>query len=540
MNTRPHLAGGKQLRPVSPIFDPRWIGRGRAVILCTAAVTAGLSIVREGHIAPGLALAAGGAAYVLLTALSPHVRRYDAEHHSALTAGDMMLITAVIWLTGGLQSEYYLLYYIPVMSAGLRLDGRDGIAASVLAFVFYSLVAVAADPGPPAAPVGPLRVAGLGMSVLVLVLVFALLRREVTLCEDLRETLHSSLKRVAAVYDLAHAANTRSDLADVLSILLAHAARATRAANGTIYLLGDDRELLPMVWLPADLEHGAESLPISRESALQALDTGAPVAATEGPTAGPGGADERTVVCVPLVTPGGTAGVLLLVSQAGRRFSRRQVEFLTTLCSEAALTVENARLRSELGRLAVTDHLTGLANRRAVEDCLETTLEATAAEHQTLSLLIVDVDNLKAVNDRYGHAAGDEVLRALARMLACAAAPPSGKRSGRLGGDEFMVVLPGTNSVRAKEFADELVQRFPEMLNAWPTLPAPGEVAHLAGISIGVAATDEDRPPAKEIMARADDALYEAKRRGKSRSCVAPPSLQSSAVPAGRPSPLSQ
>jgi GAF domain-containing protein len=182
---------------------------------------------------------------------------------------------------------------------------------------------------------------------------------------------------MAAVYDLAHAANRQSDLATMLSILLGRAARATGASGGTIFLVEPADELKPIVSLPA-LTDDARGISFSRESARKAVETGAPVTSMEtwiGDTAAT--RQRLAVVYVPLVTPGGTTGVLFLISARGRKFSHRHTEFLKSLCSEAALAIENARLRSELQRLAVTDHLTGLPDRRAVEAHLIAELAST-------------------------------------------------------------------------------------------------------------------------------------------------------------------
>jgi diguanylate cyclase (GGDEF)-like protein len=499
------------------------MGALRAVILFTAALIAGLGVVAAGHVRPGLALAAGGPLYVLATAVSSAKRPWSAAHHTAVTVSDMLLIATIVWLTGGSQSEYYLLYYIPVMSAGLRLNSRDGIAACVLAFVCYCFIAVAMEPREQALPTAPLRVMAVGSSALVLSLLFMLLKREMALRDDLRGTLHTALKRVAAVYDLAHAANRRSGLSEVLAILLNHAARASRAADGAIFLADDGGDLESVVSLHARAEEGAEAFARSLEWARQALDSGLPVttmATRTGDLRSGGRGPEH--VCVPLVAPTGSAGVLVLAAPRGRKFSRRQTEFLETLCSEAALAIENARLRSELGHLAVTDHLTGLANRRAVEARLEDSLSRSAREHRILSLMVVDLDSLKAVNDEYGHAAGDEVLCAVADALRGLAEGSFGKVAGRLGGDEFMVVLPRTDLVRARGLADSLVERVQESLARWPNLPAAAEVASLTGISVGIAATDGGGLSAKEIVRRADMALYEAKRAGGRCARLAP------------------
>jgi K+-sensing histidine kinase KdpD len=201
------------------------------VILFSAAVTAGLTALSQGRFVPGLTLALAGSFYVLATAIWGVIEHEASPHHTAVTAADLLLITTIVWLTGGVRSEYYLLYYLPVLCAALRLNVRDGIAASVLAGVLYSFVALAGEAHANVLTPAPYRVLAVCISAVVMVMLFALLRREVRLCESLRDALHSSLNRVAAIYDVAHAANTGAELAAVLSILLDHSACITRAAS---------------------------------------------------------------------------------------------------------------------------------------------------------------------------------------------------------------------------------------------------------------------------------------------------------------------
>jgi diguanylate cyclase (GGDEF)-like protein len=231
-------------------------------------------------------------------------------------------------------------------------------------------------------------------------------------------------------------------------------------------------------------------------------------------------ASGTTAVYVPLRAPAGPLGVLALVSPPGRGFAQQHLDFLTSLCSEAALAIENAQLRSELRRLAVTDPLTGLPNRREIERLLAVEVERAARHNRPLSLMMVDLDDLKQVNDEHGHAAGDEVLVALARMI------QQGLRSseiaGRVGGDEFTVLLPETEPRQAAALAERLIEGLPEALRDWPDLPEAAEIARMVGVSIGIAGNDDGPVSPDKLAARADAALYDAKRSGKNRVCAVP------------------
>ena len=200
-----------------------------------------------------------------------------SPYQSAVTLGDLLLITALIWVTGGVQSEYYLLYYLPVTVAAVRQDTRVGIAACIGAIALYSFAAFCAPAAPPVFPLELFRVITVGLSALVLILFFSLLRRELKVSEDLRDTLHHSLRRVAAVYDVAHAANTGADLSGVLSVILDHAARATDAANGSVFLLLEDGQLKPTASLSTPPGNGETPTELALAPAREALDARAPI-----------------------------------------------------------------------------------------------------------------------------------------------------------------------------------------------------------------------------------------------------------------------
>jgi len=484
-----------------------------------------MSVSANGDFVSGVLTALVGSLYVLLTALSGVFEEDKAPHQGAVTLGDMLLITALIWVTGGVYSEYYLLYYLPVVVAAVRLDTRAGIVACLMTTVLYAFAAFKAPPAPPVLPFETFRVLTVCLSALVLVLFFSLLKRETKLCEDLRDTLHHSLRRVAAVYDVAHAANTGADLAGVLSVILDHAARATDAANGSVFLLVEDGQLKPTASLSTPPGKAETPSELALAPARQAIAARAPITTTLPARETAGRTEDASIVYVPLLTPVGPIGVLSLVSRAGRKFARRQLDFLTSLCSEAALAIENAQLRSELRRLAITDHLTGLPNRREIEGRLGLELERAARCDRPLSLLMIDVDNLKEVNDAFGHAAGDEVLYALACLMK--RNMRSSEVAGRLGGDEFAVVLPETDARQASALADRLIEGLSPALAAWADLPDSRVIAETIGMSIGVAESKDGTMSPKDLTAHADAALYEAKRTGKNRSWVTSDSVRS-------------
>jgi diguanylate cyclase (GGDEF)-like protein len=163
---------------------------------------------------------------------------------------------------------------------------------------------------------------------------------------------------------------------------------------------------------------------------------------------------------------------------------------------------------AELRMLADTDPLTRVLNRRGFEEAAEAALQSAAARGEACALILVDLDNLKAINDAYGHGAGDVALKALSEALRDASR--EGDIVGRLGGDEFAVLTPGADLDRATQSAWRLC------VAARRLHPVSGGVILRVSASIGVAANDEERSLA-ELMLRADAALYRAKSAGRDR-----------------------
>ena len=175
------------------------------------------------------------------------------------------------------------------------------------------------------------------------------------------------------------------------------------------------------------------------------------------------------------------------------------------------------RLRSSVRasiELAVTDALTGLYNRRYLESQLSGLIDDALDGGRPLSVLTLDVDFFKSVNDTYGHDAGDRVLQEMAGRIR--GSVRAGDLACRTGGEEFVVVLPGTDLQTAERVAD----RIRRTVAAKPFLVAPG--CHLpVTASVGVASLSSAQESAEELLKRADQALYRAKREGRNRVVAA-------------------
>jgi diguanylate cyclase (GGDEF)-like protein len=213
----------------------------------------------------------------------------------------------------------------------------------------------------------------------------------------------------------------------------------------------------------------------------------------------------QNVVVLPLAAGEDVLGVVIAEWRRGRRarVPMATLDSLTQAAAHGSLTLHNALLMTRLAEQATHDPLTGLANRKLFEEILEREVKRWERTGRPVALMAIDVDNFKAVNDTFGHAAGDEVLRLVADALA------TGSRQvdvvARLGGDEFAVVLPDCTGADALGAAERLRA----------DVVAKQRSASGARISVGVAGIPENALDRAELSAAADGALYEAKQRGR-------------------------
>jgi two-component system, cell cycle response regulator len=169
---------------------------------------------------------------------------------------------------------------------------------------------------------------------------------------------------------------------------------------------------------------------------------------------------------------------------------------------------ENARLFSEVQRLAVTDSLTGLYNRHKLNETLDVEVERAHRYSRPLSIIMIDMDGLKAVNDNHGHQAGDSVLQQAAQAVRSQVRRVD--TATRFGGDEFVVLLPEANGEEAERVAGRIAARILAIrIDGTPV-----------SASLGVAAWGPQFESGKDFLAAADAALYKAKRTGRGRVAV--------------------
>jgi diguanylate cyclase (GGDEF)-like protein len=215
------------------------------------------------------------------------------------------------------------------------------------------------------------------------------------------------------------------------------------------------------------------------------------------------------VAAVPIIYHDRTMGVMMVTSDDPQRlWQDNEVMLLRTVADHVAVAVNHARLFQQMQHQALTDGLTGCFNRRFFEIQLERDLHLATRMRQPVSLILLDIDHFKRVNDSHGHDAGDDALRILAGALREEVRGVD--MAARYGGEEFAIILPQAGPEGAMVMAETLRARVERM-------EVPG-VGHIT-ISFGVATFPLDASSRELLVTSADRALYLAKRTGRNRVC---------------------
>ncbi|HLF74112.1 MAG TPA: diguanylate cyclase, partial [Anaerolineales bacterium] len=220
----------------------------------------------------------------------------------------------------------------------------------------------------------------------------------------------------------------------------------------------------------------------------------------------------RSWLGVPLIVRDQLIGLLAIDSTEPHHFTSADIELASAFADHVAVAIENARLFNETQRLAITDGLTGLFNRRHFLELAGREFERARRYKRYLSAMIFDIDRFKNINDTYGHQTGDEVLRALADL--CRDKLREADTLGRYGGEEFVGLFIETDGESARKVADRLRGEVEKMdINT-------GEGRLKITVSIGIAEQTENTPDVETLIARADQAMYIAKHKGRNRVAI--------------------
>lgn len=325
-------------------------------------------------------------------------------------------------------------------------------------------------------------------------------------------------QRLAELTQLLQVSLTTQEIGVIFEL---YAPKLVPACGGCLYLLDPGKHVLRPQAAWGDVLR--EAFP---PTACWAVRLGKTYESTgaEGPPCehlGPMG--DLCSVCIPMVVNGESLGLIQYVYEAGPN-AEIVVRSGSEVAERFAFTSSNLALRERLREQSVRDPLTGLFNRRYLDEMLEREIERARRFEQSLGVLMIDIDHFKQLNDAKGHEAGDAVLKEFGRMLA------SGFRTGdeafRYGGEEFVVLMPNASAKDVLERAHGLRHELRQL-----HVPAAGYDVGPVTASMGVSAFPADGSTPAELLRAADQALYGAKQSGRDRildhGSLAPPPVDS-------------
>jgi two-component system, cell cycle response regulator len=332
--------------------------------------------------------------------------------------------------------------------------------------------------------------------------------------QDSRDQVRRSIERLGEVLRSTH------DLSKLLSVVLESAIAAVSARAGAVWLLAPSRTELALrvsrgldpataEIRPALGEGIAGTVAKTRRPLLVPSAAEAPVAARWEPR-------EPTVIAVPIESESQLLGVVVLYGRTmPNPFDAVDLDTVRSLARQAAVGVENVLLHQEAQRLSITDGLTSLWNYRYMNMRLAQEVERAIRFNRALSVLVIDIDHFKQINDRFGHQRGDAILAELANRVVSETRVQV-DTVARYGGEEFVLILPETPLDGAVVVAEKVRER----IGSTP-FGGEGEEKIAVTVSIGIAVFPRHGTKPQSLVRAADQALYEAKGRGRDRVVTA-------------------
>jgi diguanylate cyclase (GGDEF)-like protein len=301
-------------------------------------------------------------------------------------------------------------------------------------------------------------------------------------------------------------------MTEAIGIVLGMAPKIFPDFRGALFLLNSSRSMLELAgsWAECELPEASAfevnscwALRMGQRHFVEAGDHTAPC-----PHAS---ITKNSYLCVPVMTQGGTAGILHLQSMSSTREPFESELLMTSSFAEqVGLSIANIKLQEALRQQSTRDALTGLYNRRYLEESMEREIRRAARSDQPVGIIMFDLDHFKTFNDTFGHDAGDSVLREVGSFLQKSVRAED--VPCRFGGEEFLLILPGADLEGTHSRAERLRSQVKQL-----SVMHQGKPLGTITISVGVAAFPGHGSAIKDLIAAADGALYAAKRGGRDR-----------------------
>jgi len=334
-----------------------------------------------------------------------------------------------------------------------------------------------------------------------------------------KEDLDKTLQNLSLLYSIGKAMNYISDLKNLLQYILSQAIEITSAEKGSIMLYNLETDRLNIRVLAGLEDTKYQEKVNNNEIRCRSFKPGEGIAGRVFMTSQPMIVNNireddlfiksetsyvRSIACIPMVVYSDVVGVINVTNKKdGKEFTEEDVEMLKAVADQAAVAVNKAQLWD----MAVTDSLTGLYVRRYFMVKLQEEIHRAERYNKPLSVVMVDLDRFKKINDTYGHDAGDRALKTISQFF------QKNIRDidaiGRYGGEEFVMLIPDADKEAAFCLAERLRKELAKVkLEDLPPIT----------ISLGIATYPSDGTDIDELIKKADAAMYEAKRKGRNRA----------------------
>lgn len=435
---------------------------------------------------------------------------------------DAAIIAVLIRHTGGLDSEFYLAFFPVVALASIFCSGWRSIVGALWYGLCYFLAIYDVGFWTDDWQTGFFRLAAIWSLGLVTNAVAhfmrssekKLLRTLDTLNERTWE-LESSQLQLSNIYETTRALSGILDLDQLLEEILIVSQRIFRFQKCRIFLSNITGDCL---YLYAALDIGNRHIfkvpvPYSRDISgiMEMQDQGTMMSHLNRKNRD-SGSDQ---VDTPLLSRGKVLGIMQIITENGKLPSSRERRLLMIFASSAAVAIDNSLLHKKTEELTIIDALTELYNYRYFRSKLTDELRRADRYRQQLSILMLDLDHFKEVNDRYGHQTGNIILREVSRIMEQCVRDID--VVARYGGEEFVVILPQTDEEDATTIAERIRETVDK--NYFPNSNGQREIQ--ITVSLGIATYPEGIHNIEQLFEKVDRALYRAKAEGRNRVCKA-------------------
>jgi len=448
---------------------------------------------------------------------------------------DIVFISGIIYLTGGLKSDFFLLYFIVTIFAAIYYNPIRCFFVIICISLLYILIGILTSP-----TYSDMLPIFLGRLPLLFVIAgfSSYLTQEIKAQSEelaiekdklqaLLATLKVNLKEIEEkshalyeLYNLSLKIGSTLGLEEQLNIIIDVTGNFLKTDLTTISLV-DEKGIELRTCVSKGMFSGGilarDKIKIEGSLLGNVVKTGESLIIEDLHKTGihSSGQEMASLIAVPLKIENNIIGVFNCAYVQHKKFDKNDLNFLELIGSRAALAINNAKLHEEIRKLAITDGLTGLYNYRYFQENLRNEIErCKRLRYGGLSLLLMDIDHFKQFNDLYGHQKGDMVLEKVGMLLNVYTRKTD--VVARYGGEEFVIIAPGTPRENSLLLGERIRSAISEKLFSHEEKTQLGIVLPVT-ISIGTATFPNDASNQEELIKCADNALYSAKNTGRDR-----------------------